>query len=62
MNTYKIAVIDGDGIGPEVIFEGVKVLKQVAAIDGSFNFEFEYFPWGCDYYKETGKMMTDNGI
>ncbi|MBR2884536.1 MAG: tartrate dehydrogenase [Clostridia bacterium] len=25
-------------------------------------FEFEYFPWGCDYYKETGKMMPDNGI
>ena len=62
MNTHKIAVIAGDGIGPEVISEGIKVLKEVAAIDGGFDFEFEYFPWGCDYYKETGKMMADDGI
>jgi len=55
MNTYKIAVIAGDGIGPEVIAEGVKVLNQVAALDGSFSFDFTHFPWGCDYYKETGR-------
>ena len=40
MKTYKIAVIAGDGIGPEVIAEGVKVLSAVAEIDGGFNFEF----------------------
>lgn len=62
MKVHKIAVIAGDGIGPEVIAEGVKVLKEVAAIDGGFDFEFTYFPWGCDYYKETGKMMADDGI
>ena len=62
MNTHKIAVIAGDGIGPEVIAEGVKVLETVAAIDGNFKFEFTYFPWGCDYYKETGKMMAEDGI
>ncbi len=62
MNTHKIAVIAGDGIGPEVIDEGIKVLKEVARIDGSFDFDFTYFPWGCDYYKETGKMMSDDGI
>ena len=62
MKTYKIAVIAGDGIGPEVIAEGVKVLKTVSALDGNFQFAFEYFPWGCDYYKETGKMMPDDGI
>lgn len=62
MNTHKIAVIAGDGIGPEVIAEGVKVLKKVAEADGSFQFEFEFFPWGCDYYKENGKMMADDGI
>lgn len=59
---YKIAVIAGDGIGPEVIAEGVKVLKKVAAIDGTFSFEFTDFPWGCDYYLRTGKMMPDDGI
>ncbi len=62
MQTYKIAVIAGDGIGPEVIAEGIKVLDEVSRLDGGFNFEFTYFPWGCEYYKETGRMMAENGI
>ena len=62
MKTHKIAVIAGDGIGPEVIAEGVKVLEEVARLDGNFKFEFTYFPWGCEFYKETGKMMDDDGI
>ena len=62
MQTHKIAVIAGDGIGPEVIEEGVKVLKEAARLDGGFEFEFTYFPWGCDYYKKTGRMMPEDGI
>lgn len=62
MKTHNIAVIAGDGIGPEVIAEGIKVLETVAALDGGFQFKFEHFPWGCDYYKEHGKMMADDGI
>ena len=62
MNTHKIAVIAGDGIGPEVIGEGIKVLKAIAEIDTTFKFEFTHFPWGCDYYKERGKMMADGGM
>jgi tartrate dehydrogenase/decarboxylase/D-malate dehydrogenase len=62
MQTHKIAVIAGDGIGPEVIAEGVKVLNAVAQKAGDFNFEFTYFPWGCEYYNKTGKMMADDGI
>lgn len=62
MNTYKIAVIAGDGIGPEVLDEGIKVLNEVARLDGSFQFEFTHFPWGCEFYKQTGKMMDDDGI
>ena len=62
MNTYKIAVIAGDGIGPEVIAEGVRVLNKAAQLDGSFRFEFTHFPWGCDYYKQTGRMMPEDGI
>jgi len=62
MKTYKIAVIGGDGIGPEVIAEGVKVLNKVAELDGSFQFEFTEFPWGCEYYIEHGEMMPKNGI
>ena len=62
MQKYKIAVIAGDGIGPEVIAEGVKVLKKVAELDGGFEFEFTEFPWGCEYYLENGEMMPKNGI
>ncbi|MBR1970031.1 MAG: tartrate dehydrogenase [Clostridia bacterium] len=62
MKTHKIAVIAGDGIGPEVIDQGIRVLNEIAKLDGSFNFEFTHFPWGCEYYKETGKMMADDGI
>ena len=62
MKVYKIAVIPGDGIGPEVIREGVKVLREVSRLDGGFELEFTNFPWGCEYYKETGRMMPENGI
>ena len=62
MKTYKIAVIAGDGIGPEVIAEGVKVLDTVAKLDGGFQFQFTHFPWGCDYYKKTGRMMPEDGM
>lgn len=62
MQTYKIAVVAGDGIGPEVIAEGVKVLNAVAALDGSFRFDFTHYPWGCEYYQQTGKMMADDGM
>lgn len=62
MQTYRIAVIAGDGIGPEVIAEGVKVLEAAAALDGGFRFEFTHFPWGCEYYLKEGRMMSADGI
>ena len=62
MKTHRIAVIPGDGIGPEVLAEGVKVLKEVAKRDGRFALQFEYFPWGCEYYLRTGEMMEPGGI
>lgn len=62
MKTYKIAVIAGDGIGPEVIAQGIKLLEHISALDGSFKFEFTHFPWGCNYYLEHGKMMDEDGI
>ena len=62
MNVHKIAVIGGDGIGPEVIAEGIKVLNAVAQLDGGFSFEFTEYPWGCDYYLETGRMMPEDGM
>ena len=62
MDTYKIAVIAGDGIGPEVMAECIKVLKTAAELDGKFAFDFTAFPWGCEYYLQTGQMMPDDGI
>lgn len=62
MKEFKIAVIAGDGIGPEVIDEGIKVLNNVASLDGNFRFNFTHFPWGCEYYAKNGKMMADGGM
>ncbi|QHT70723.1 tartrate dehydrogenase [Rhodocytophaga rosea] len=62
MNSYKIAVIAGDGIGPEVLAEGIKVLKAIEELDGNIHFEFTHFPWGCQYYLKHGKMMDDDGL
>lgn len=59
---YKIALIGGDGVGPEVVSEGRRVLEHVAKLDGTLRFEFEAFPWGCEYYKKTGEMMPQNGM
>lgn len=62
MNNHKIAVIGGDGIGPEVVEEGLRVLRHVAALDGSFAFDCTAFPWGCEYYLKTGRMMPEDGM
>lgn len=59
---HRIAVIPGDGIGKEVITEGVKCLKALSEIFKNIQFEFEYFPWGSDYYLQNGRMMPENGL
>ncbi|MGN6673117.1 MAG: isocitrate/isopropylmalate family dehydrogenase, partial [Thermomicrobiales bacterium] len=50
---YRIAVIPGDGIGQEVIPEGLKVLEAVGQRFG-LRFDYEHFPWGSDYYHRHG--------
>ena len=62
MDTYRIGVVAGDGIGPEVIREAMKVLNTAAELDGSFRFEFTEYPCGCEYYLRTGEMMPQDGI
>ena len=62
MKTVNIALIPGDGIGPEVVAEGVKVLQTIEKLDPALSFSFTEFPWGCEYYLEHGKMMADDGI
>ena len=59
--TYKIAVMGGDGTGPEVAAEGVKVLK-VAAEKFNFNLELTDFDYGGDRYLRTGIVLPDNAV
>ena len=61
MKSYKIAAIPGDGIGTEVISAGVEVLHALAKREGDFQFKFDHFDWGGEYYKKQGRMMPENG-
>ena len=62
METYKIAAIPADGIGPEVIDAGIRVLQALAARDGSFACDITTYDWGSDYYKTHGRMMPEDGL
>src|SRR5258706_15221602 len=60
---FRIAVIPGDGIGNEVVPEGLRVLDRLAAKSGgTLAFEYESFPWGCEYYLRTGRMIGDDAL
>jgi len=56
---HRIAVIPGDGIGKEVVPEGVRVLEKVAA-KHRIALEFAHFDWSCDHYTRTGRMMPED--
>jgi tartrate dehydrogenase/decarboxylase/D-malate dehydrogenase len=60
--SHRIAVIPGDGIGKEVISEGIKCLKTLSEILKDLQFQFEYFPWGSEYYLQHGRMMPEDGL
>ncbi len=62
MKTYAIAAIPGDGIGKEVVPAGQQVLQALAAADGGFDFQFETFGWGGDWYRAHGQMMPTDGL
>ena len=62
MQSYKIAAIPADGIGPEVIDAGVRVLQALAVRDGGFACDVTTYDWGSDYYKKHGRMMPDDGL
>jgi 3-isopropylmalate dehydrogenase len=59
--TYNIAVIPGDGTGPEVVAEGAKVLKAVADKAG-FKLNLDYFDFGGDRYLKTGEALPDSAV
>ncbi len=58
---YKIAVIPGDGTGPEVVAEGVKVLKKVSELF-KIDFDFTYYDYGGERYLKTGETVPDKDI
>lgn len=62
MADYNLAIIPGDGVGPEVVAEGRKVLDALAAQEAGLNFRYTEFSWGSAYYRETGRMMPEDGL
>jgi tartrate dehydrogenase/decarboxylase / D-malate dehydrogenase len=61
MKKYNIAVIPGDGIGKEVIPEGIKILESLCS-RFDISFIWDEYNWSCEYYTKTGKMMPDDGL
>ena len=61
MSQLKIAVIPGDGIGWEVVPEGLKVLEAIGGRHG-LDFQFTEFDWGCERFHKTGRFMPDDGL
>ena len=61
MKTYNIAVVPGDGTGPEVVREGLRVLNAVAAAEG-FALRTEHFDFGGDRYLRTGETLPDSAL
>ena len=58
---HKIAVIPGDGIGKEVVPEGIRVLEAAGKLF-DIQFTWEFFPWGCEYYLSQRIMMPPDGL
>jgi tartrate dehydrogenase/decarboxylase / D-malate dehydrogenase len=61
MKTYRIAVIPGDGIGKEVVPEGVRVLEAVGR-KFDIAFKWDEYPWSCEYRAQHGRMMPMDAL
>ena len=61
MKPYRIAVIAGDGIGTEVVPEGLRVLEAVGS-RFDISFSFDELDWGCDRFQQTGRFMPEDGM
>ena len=57
VNTYSIALYPGDGIGPEVTREAVRLLEQLSS---DIRFEWQEFAWGFDYWRQHGQVVPDD--
>jgi len=61
VRNYTIAVIPGDGIGKEVVPEGIRVLEAAGAAFG-LQFVWDELPWSCEHYTKTGRFMPADGL
>lgn len=61
IRTIKIAVIPGDGIGKEVVPEGIRVM-EAAGSRFDLRFSWHHFDWSCETYLKTGRMMPEDGL
>jgi 3-isopropylmalate dehydrogenase len=61
-DAFHIAVIGGDGIGPEVMAPALEILRRVEATMPGLKFRFSETPAGAGHYRETGKSMPDSTI
>lgn len=62
MSEHKIAVLPGDGIGPEVIKEGIKVLQAAADATPGLGLDFVEFPYGAEHYLKTKELVPEAGL
>jgi 3-isopropylmalate dehydrogenase len=61
LRNYRIAVLPGDGTGPEVVAEGLKVLSEAASVTG-FEYEVETYDFGGDRYLKSGEALPDSAL
>jgi tartrate dehydrogenase/decarboxylase/D-malate dehydrogenase len=62
MKHYRLSVIPGDGVGKEVVPEGLRAIRAAGEVTGSFSIETVDYPWSCEWYLEHGAMMPPDGL
>ncbi len=62
MTMHRLAIIPGDGVGPEVVPEGLRAVRAAAEVTGSFDIESVEYPWSCEYYAQNGVMMDADAL
>ncbi len=62
MRRHRIAAITADGIGKEVVPAGLEALRALTERSGDFALDVTEFPWGSDFYRQTGRMMPEDGL
>lgn len=62
MTSHRLSIIPGDGVGREVVPEGLKAIQAAVDVTGSFTIDTVDFPWSCEYYAEHGRMMDADAL